>query len=127
VNLFEFAVTERELLLAVTVVALAYVVTHLLMSRRKRVGAGITADQTQNPDLHTLLIEVERLQHRLDELETRLGATEVPETESAYAAYDYAVQYARQGMIAPEIAARCGISRDEAALIVAMHRKDGVH
>ncbi|MDD4881728.1 MAG: DUF2802 domain-containing protein, partial [Gallionellaceae bacterium] len=61
--------------------------------------------------------------HRLDELEVRLGVAEPPEQEPPHAAYDYAIQYARQGMIAPDIAARCGISRDEAALIVAMHRK----
>jgi hypothetical protein len=69
--------------------------------------------------------ELEALRRRVERLEARIGEeADVVETPIT-AVYDYAVEYARKGMIAPEIALRCGISRDEATLIVAMHRRSG--
>lgn len=117
----EFVITWRELLIAVVLATAIYLLESLLLSRRRRTVPGSEAEVQQ--EVHKLRAEVITLQHRLDELEVKLGVAEPPEMETAHAAYDYAVQYARQGMIAPEIAARCGISRDEAALIVAMHCK----
>mgnify|MGYP001074512922 CR=1 FL=1 len=116
----ELTITWRELLIAVVLATLVYLLEAAIFSRRR---GRMTPPGSHESEIHKLRAEVVTLQHRLDALEVKLGVAEQPEAESTHAAYDYAVQYARQGMIAPEIAARCGISRDEAALIVAMHRK----
>lgn len=112
--------TWPELLVAVVLATGVYLLETLLFARRRR---RLPAPHGHDAEVHKLRAEVVTLQHRLDELEVKLGVAEPAEQAAAHAAYDYAIQYARQGMIAPEIAARCGISRDEAALIVAMHRK----
>ncbi|MFA5082609.1 MAG: DUF2802 domain-containing protein [Hydrogenophilaceae bacterium] len=114
----EFIITWRELLIAVVLATVIYLLESVVLSKRR--GSKVATD---NSEIDKLCAELAALQRRLDELESRLGVAESPESESVHAAYDYAIQYARQGMIAPDIAARCGISRDEAALIVAMHRK----
>lgn len=114
-------ITWQELLIAVVLATLVYLAESVIFARRRR--QPLPGGHDANGEIHKLRAEVVTLQHRLDELEVKLGVADQPETEMGHAAYDYAVQYARQGMIAPEIAARCGISRDEAALIVAMHHK----
>jgi hypothetical protein len=119
----EFTITWRELLMAVMLATLVYLVESAIFSRRGRKPESQDRDDPQQ-GLHKLGAEVASLRHRLDELESRLGVAEPAEMEVVHAAYDYAIQYARQGMIAPEIASRCGISRDEAALIVAMHHQE---
>lgn len=122
----EFTITWRELLIAVILATLVYLLESALFSRKRR-RLESPAQPDPSGELHKLRAEVVTLQHRLDELEVKLGVAETPEADAAHSAYDYAVQYARQGMIAPEIAARCGISRDEAALIVTMHQKAFEH
>lgn len=114
----ELTITWHELLIAVLLATVIYLLESVIFSRRRGSKAA-----TDTQEIDKLSAEVAALQRRLDELESRLGVAESPNPESAHNAYDYAIQYARQGMIAPDIAARCGISRDEAALIVAMHRK----
>ena len=118
----EFVITWRELLIAVVLATVVYLLESVILSRR-RGRHGPTGDREGEREVEQLRAELAALRHRMDELEMRLGVAEPPEQEPPHAAYDYAIQYARQGMIAPDIAARCGISRDEAALIVAMHRK----
>lgn len=117
----EITLTWQELLIAVVLASVVYLLETVLFARRRRRSA--TGPHDHDGEIHKLRAEVVTLQHRLDALEVKLGVAEPAEMETAHAAYDYAIQYARQGMIAPEIAARCGISCDEAALIVAMHRK----
>jgi hypothetical protein len=122
----EFTITWRELLVAVILATLVYLLESALFARRRRPPPP-AAPQATDPEVHKLRAEVVTLQRRLDELEVKLGVAEHPGSEDAHAAYDYAVQYARQGMIAPEIAARCGISIDEATLIVAIHQRGREH
>ncbi|TCJ17958.1 DUF2802 domain-containing protein [Parasulfuritortus cantonensis] len=114
--MMELTITWREFLLAVCFAGAAYLLVGLA---RQRVARG-----RRDTELAELRSELAALRQRLEALENTVdaapgGAAAAAGTE----AYDYAVQYARQGMIAPEIAARCGISRDEATLIVAMHGK----
>lgn len=118
----EIIITWREFLVAVVLATIIYLLEPLVFSRWRR-QVPRAGDQEVGPELDKLRAEMATLQHRLVELEMRQGMADQPEVDPGHAAYDYAVQYARQGMIAPEIAARCGISRDEAALIVAMHHK----
>ncbi len=114
--------TWPELLIAVILATAIYLLETVILSRRRRHGLHPAATGDLDNEVHKLRAEVITLQHRIEELEVRLGE-ESPEVEVSHSAYDYAIQYARQGMIAPEIAARCGISQDEATLIVALHRK----
>ncbi len=87
-------------------------------------------DKLEQENLKSELLKlgehIEGIGRRLNELESRAGSPgkEEAEAETPHDAYDNAVQYARQGMIAAEIASLCGISRDEATLIVALHHKD---
>lgn len=118
----DITVTWRELLIAVVLATVIYLLESVLFARSRRRPAA-TAPAGHEGEIHKLRAEVVTLQRRLDELEVKLGVAEPPEADNAHAAYDYAVQYARQGMIAPEIAARCGISIDEATLIVAIHHR----
>ncbi|NCS65957.1 MAG: hypothetical protein COS39_03875 [Hydrogenophilales bacterium CG03_land_8_20_14_0_80_62_28] len=115
-------ITGPELLIAVILATAIYLLETVILPHRRRRGPQPAADTDLKNTVHKLRAEVITLQHRIEELEVRLGA-EAPEAEISHSAYDYAIQYARQGMIAPEIAARCGISQDEAILIVALHRK----
>lgn len=112
----EFSISLQDLLIALVLATVIYLLESVIFSRRRRKSAGSDGIEAVKAQLASLC-------QRLDALEDRLGSGEADAAEASHAAYDYAVQYARQGMIAPEIAARCGISRDEAALIVAMHRK----
>jgi hypothetical protein len=124
----EITITWRELSIAVVLAVAIYLLEVVFFSRKAR-------HQAESQEvLPKLQAEVETLKHRLGELEVRLGVAaelseaepagrEAVDKEPANDAYDYAVQYAREGMAAPDIAARCGISRDEAALIVAMQRR----
>jgi len=118
----ELTITWRELLIAVILATLVYLLESVLFARRRHAQPP-AAHHDQDAEIHKLRAEVVTLERRLDELEVKLGVAEQPEADNAHAAYDYAVQYARQGMIAPEIAARCGISIDEATLIVAIHHR----
>jgi hypothetical protein len=120
----EITIGWRELSIAVVLAAAVYLLEVAFFSGRAR------RKEKANDELAGLRAEVETLKHRLAALEVRLGVAEVMSAEETLAsepasdAYDYAVKYAREGMAAPEIAARCGISRDEAALIVAMQRRE---
>ncbi|MCI0492581.1 MAG: DUF2802 domain-containing protein [Planctomycetes bacterium] len=119
----DITITWRELSIAVVLAAAIYLLEVAFFSQKSRRRA------ESHDEPAGLRAEVETLKHRLGELEVRLGvAAELSEAEPAghapaTDAYDYAVQYAREGMAAPDIAVRCGISRDEAALIVAMQRR----
>lgn len=121
----ELILTWRELLIAVVLATVVYLLESVVFAKRRRQQAP-PGDPAAEQQLRQLRAEVSTLRNRLDALEAKLGMVEPAEVDNAHAAYDYAIQYARQGMIAPEIAARCGISRDEAALIVAMLQKGQV-
>jgi hypothetical protein len=120
-RIMEFSISLHELLIALVLASVIYMLESILFARRRQ--RSIAPDGAEVGEaIRRLDAEMARMHHRLDELEARLGVSATADLETVPAAYDYAVQYARQGMIAPEIADRCGISRDEAALIVAMHR-----
>lgn len=110
----EFSITLPQLLVALVIATAVYLLESVFLSRRRsasRLGDEVEAVKAQ----------LAGLSQRLAVLEARLGAESAVETGDE--AYDQAVQCARQGMPAADIAARCAISRDEAALIVAMRGK----
>jgi hypothetical protein len=66
-------------------------------------------------EIAELRSQVARLQSELERLKSA--------TPSAISPYNQAIQMARQGLSASEVSSRCGISRGEAELIVALYRK----
>lgn len=124
----EFTLTWQEGLIAVILATLVYLFETLFFSRRRHVAAPPALAEEVEGELARLRADLDVLRQRLDALSgapAQMPASATDTAEAVRSPYDYAVEYARTGMIAPEIAARCGISRDEAALIVAMQRGGG--
>jgi hypothetical protein len=120
-------VTWRELLILVVVVLAIYVVELLLLLRwsgargnwsRAR-GANASPESATDDGLRRevgdLRKQVARLQGEMDRLQAAPRTSVSP--------YNLAIQMARQGAGAGEVASGCGISRGEAELIVALYRK----
>jgi len=118
----ELTITMPELLIAVVLASAVYLLETLLFSLRRRRNAKLESIALEE-GLHKLSSEIVSLQQRITVLEESKSGAESSDAGSPHAIYDYAVEYARQGMIAPEIADRCGISQEEARLIVTLHRK----
>jgi Protein of unknown function (DUF2802) len=115
-------VTWRELAIVVVAVVLIYVVELLLLlrwsgARRRGLSAsseGVPVDELQR-EIGDLRKHVTRLEGEVDKLQATPAAFVSP--------YNLAIQMARQGAAAGEVARGCGISRGEAELIVALYRK----
>jgi hypothetical protein len=105
-----------ELLVASVLASAAFFVGALYFLKRQRAGAS-------EAELAAIRQELAELRQRLETLERQGDHGGEEEPDASRSVYEYAIQYARQGLAAVEIAARCGISRDEAALIVALHQK----
>ncbi len=57
----------------------------------------------------------------LSQLERRIAMLELPPAAAARPSYELAQQLAREGADASQLVERCGLSRDEANLILQMH------
>ena len=122
-----FVVTWHELLIVVIAVLAIYVIELLLLMRwsgrrtlfPRKQEAGVSAESRAAPDLTSELAElrnqVARLQTEVERLKSVPAALVSP--------YNLAIQMARQGASANDVASGCGISRGEAELIVALYRK----
>lgn len=120
----EFVITWRELLIAILLATAVYLLEVLLFSRRRKTppSAEVPARQTTELELERLREEVTALRRRLDALESLVTRPHPAESQPDDSPYGQAVRLARQGLAPPELAARCGISRGEAELIVALNR-----
>jgi hypothetical protein len=107
--------TGRELLIAVILATLVYVVEALLFSRRKYRDS---ARFTQR--INSLENEVAGLKARLEYLEARPPSGSALDSQSSVHAE--AVRLAREGAQPRDMADQLGISRSEAELIVALHQ-----
>lgn len=75
-------------------------------------------------DVKALLARLEKLEQAPPSAPATASATHSPAAASVGATpYNQAIELARQGMPAAEVATRCGISRSEAELIVALYRR----
>lgn len=118
-------VTWREVLIVVIAVLAVYVVELVLLLRWSGRGPGARRTGRASADQRTvdgltremteLRKQVARLQSEIDKLRAAPVATVSP--------YNLAIQMARQGANANDVASGCGISRGEAELIVALYRK----
>jgi hypothetical protein len=119
-------ITWRELLVVVVAVLGVHAAALALLlrwsagggARRKgsaQPGAGSQALNGMSLEIAELRKQVVRLQAEVEKLRS-LGLP-------AASPYNQAIQMARQGLNASEVASGCGISRGEAELIVALYRK----
>lgn len=113
-------VTWRELLIAVILASLVYLLEVAVFSRRRRARAA--EPEATAGELARLREDVATLRQRLEAVEARLASEAARlEEETPYAR---AVRLAREGLTAQELASRCGISRGEAELIIALNRAE---
>ena len=120
-------VTWRELLIFVVAVLAIHVVELLLLLRwsgpwgawSRRRGMNTSPESASDDGLvrevGDLRKQIAHLRGEVDKLQAARGASVSP--------YNLAIQMARQGAGAGEVASGCGISRGEAELIVALYRK----
>lgn len=117
----EILLTWRELLLAVILASLVYLLEYTLFSRwRARKGAA--SSQAVQGEIQALRDELAQLRQRLDVLESGKAVNLEQEIDNLSSIYEHALTYAREGIPAQEIAGLCGISISEATLIVAMQQ-----
>jgi hypothetical protein len=111
--------TGRELLLAVLLASLVYLVEAWWLSRwgKRRARASMEAR------LRQLETEIGELKQRMQILEAKPPADSILDTRAA--TYADAQRMAREGAPALELAGSLGISRSEAELIVALQRAEG--
>ena len=125
-------ITWRELLIVVALVLGIYVAELLLLLRANKSGESRfpwrrgAAEGMRDKRLESLEAEIKELRQRVEEAERtahdRSLPSAVPVGAGGQSAYGQAIEMAQQGMAVDAVAARCGISRGEAELIVAMHR-----
>jgi len=114
-----FTFTGRELLLAVLLASLVYVLEVWLFSRR---GKAKTGGAPAAARLAALEAEVESLKQRLLSLEAKPPIDS--SLDSRAATYADAQRMAREGAAAMDMATSLGISRGEAELIIALQRRE---
>jgi hypothetical protein len=125
-------VTWRELLVIVIAVLAVYAAELLLLlrwsGRQGLRSQGLRSWRqrgqatTDNQALTGLSLEIGELRRQVAQLQAELDKLRSA-PPSAVSPYNQAIQMARQGLSASEVASGCGISRGEAELIVALYRK----
>lgn len=120
-------ITWRELLIVAVIVLAIYVVEAVLVLRRGngkglrlwRLGAQAHAEHfavgALREEINALRLQVVELRAEIERLSGNTLAAPTP--------YAQAIQLVRGGGRASDVAARCGISRGEAELIVALYQK----
>jgi hypothetical protein len=121
-------ITWRELLVIVVAVLGVYAAELVLLLRWARQPGGGKSwkrGTPAGPDNHVLnglSLEIGELRKQVARLQGEVEKLKSA-TPPAASPYNQAIQMARQGLSASEVASGCGISRGEAELIVALYRK----
>ncbi len=114
-----FVITWKELLLFGIIVLAVYIAELLLlMGSGKSLGLRFWRRREERQDLAAVKIQLAALEARLAKLEAAGSSAEDMEIVST--PYGKAFTLAKQGMDVAQVALSCGISREEAELIVAM-------
>lgn len=108
--------TGRELLIAVVLATVVYLVEVLLFSRRR----SPVREQALASRLAGLEEELMAVKARLEMLEALPPVDSALDTQGT--TYAEAVRMAREGQPPQELMERLGISRSEAELIIALHK-----
>jgi hypothetical protein len=122
-----FVVTWREVLVIVIAVLAVYVAELLLLLRWSGRSGGRWSKKSAKPaaahdGVEALAREVAQLREQVTRLQSDLEKTRAAQVATV-SPYNLAIQMARQGASANDVASGCGISRGEAELIVALYRK----
>lgn len=133
-------ITWRELLLLAAIAIFVYVAEAVMfLLKLKKIRPSQSA-----VDLSPIQSQIDSLSERLDLLQQSIAVLAVrpverheplrqesvstaetaPPVREAPSAYSKAIELARQGLDPDSLARRCGISRGEAELIIALHRFD---
>lgn len=121
-----FVITWRELLIGAVLILAVYIAEMLLLMRSAK-NRGLKLWQRsaevhpQSRELQALELEVAQLHEQVAKLQADLEKLKALQ-QAAATPYTQAIQLAQEGVDVNEVAARCGISRGEAELIVALHR-----
>lgn len=107
--------TGRELLIAVILATLVYLLETLFFSRRRQQRVSKFTHR-----LEALEKDLAEFRGRLDQVESRPPAGSPLDSQASI--YAEAVRLARDGSMPQDMADRLGISRSEAELIVALHK-----
>ena len=114
-----FVITWKELLLFGIIVLAVYIAELLLlMGSGKSLGLRFWRRREERQDLAAIKAQLAALEARLAKLEAAGSSAEDMEIVST--PYGKAFTLAKQGMDVAQVALSCGISREEAELIVAM-------
>lgn len=119
--------TWRELVIIVAAVLGIYVVELALLLRwikapTPKLWKRATPPNSELQRFNRLSAEIIDLREQVSRLQSELDKVRAVAAANA-SPYNQAIQMARQGLSAAEVAAGCGISRGEAELIVALYRK----
>lgn len=126
-----FVITWHELLIGAVLVLVVYIAEMLLLMRSAKPlgwrvwqrGAEAHANAhalVQSREVQSLEQELSRLQEQVDRLQSEIE--QMKAQQAAVTPYTNAIQMAEQGLNVSDVASRCGISRGEAELIIAMHQ-----
>ncbi len=119
----ELIITWKELLIAIILASVVYLVEQFIASVGRRKKQQPNQAGTGFLDVETVTRKIVDIEQRVNDLEIKLSLALVGEnTGTKNPVFEEAVNYAREGMSASEIASRCGISQDEAALIITFHQ-----
>lgn len=111
-----------EIGLAVLLLVAALQLLLLLRLARKAARLEALVGQLGQSAVHAATdVPTSMLVTALGGLERRLAMLELPAAQAPRAPYDLAQQLARDGAGVEQLVERCGLSRDEARLIVQMH------
>ncbi|HTS55633.1 MAG TPA: DUF2802 domain-containing protein [Burkholderiales bacterium] len=122
-----FVVTWRELLIVVVAILAIYVAELLLLlrwsgSERLRWWRRRASTSAEGSAVDPLMREIADLRRQMVQLQGEVQKLQAGPAPSV-SPYNQAIQMARQGAGAAEVASGCHISRGEAELIVALYRK----
>lgn len=120
-------ISWRELLVVVIAVLAVYSVELVILLRWSASRGLKSWRQDDDTGTHTRLLnglslEIGELRKQVARLHGEVERLKSA-TPPAVSPYNQAIQMARQGLSASEVASGCGISRGEAELIVALYRK----
>jgi Tfp pilus assembly protein FimT len=110
--------TGKELLLAVVLASVVYLIEVLLFSRKR----GKSASGQLAASVEEVKRSLELINARLEVLESRPPAESALDKQSN--THAEAIRMAREGSSAQEIANQLGLSRTETDLIIALHQSD---
>lgn len=117
-------VTWRELLIVVIAVLAVYATELVLLLRWSGLRRWARKGQSSPEQrlITGLSLEIGELRKQLSQLQAEMDKLKSTSTKPV-SPYNQAIQMAREGRGAAEVASGCGISRGEAELIVALYRK----